>query len=876
MVRYIFLALALTFALGADGQSVCVDSLDTDYVVRLLTGDRWRTTDTVKLQRAELNADVLRLTFNEHAQTLLLTEERLNAATDSLRARMSRPDLKVSFVTDNGSLRKYLPKRYKRPKSDTAPLVRRNTSGSLDNRTFALWNSHGRYYEQSLSRWEWQRARLFTTVEDLLSTSFVLPFLAPMLENAGANVLLPRERDIQHNVVVVDNTSEGFTVKGNISPCAVTTGYKHLPILRGNDNPFVMGDAYTYEMTVSDTIIYKGMVAQTGDYGVHVCFGMDEHNAKSVCYTVASGVWETTYTVNQRRGGSMWIYLGTHRFRSGEPWTIKVTADGRVSADAVRLGGGMGVVERRGSTSGMPRYMECARYYLQADGFNADIYSLSNGQNDYNDDINARGEWVNALVGEKNIAVDAAIALHTDAGIAQADTTIGTLTIVSTANKAPYVDGSSRFISHSLAHVIESSVVNDIRAKWDSRWSERGIWDKRYSESRRANVPSVLIELLSHQNLNDMRYALHPQFRFDVSRAIYKALLRFFEGDDAVVQPMPVEAFGIEQLADDTLRLSWSAAPDPLEPTAMPTAYDIYADGMLLLSTADTSVLVHQRADGVLRSYHVVAKNSGGVSFPSQMLGARLKSGAPRAVVVDADMRVASPDVVKTETFAGVLRSSDNGVAWGRELLYCGEQYDYDPGSPWLDDDAPGWGASYADGERDIIVGNRSLDASVYVDSLYLNDGCSTVSMSKEFFERCRPLQTDRLYISLGNERTTWYGDSRPKYAVYTADFISAIDTIAQTNIPITIAGNYVTSELTNDTVARWAAQRLGVRHMSHKASRTRRASSVDALVPAIGEATTIERYPDTNASAAVRYRNITIYGYDAPPADAKSTVVRW
>ena len=70
-------------------------------------------------------------------------------------------------------------------------------TNGLHNRHIALWQSHGWYYESKLDRWEWQRARIFQTVEDLYTQSYVLPFLVPMLENAGANVLLPRERDSQ-------------------------------------------------------------------------------------------------------------------------------------------------------------------------------------------------------------------------------------------------------------------------------------------------------------------------------------------------------------------------------------------------------------------------------------------------------------------------------------------------------------------------------------------------------------------------------------------------------------------------------------------------------------------------------------------------------
>ena len=39
--------------------------------------------------------------------------------------------------------------------------------------------------------WEWQRPRLFCTTEDLFTQSFVIPYIIPMLENAGAIVYTP-------------------------------------------------------------------------------------------------------------------------------------------------------------------------------------------------------------------------------------------------------------------------------------------------------------------------------------------------------------------------------------------------------------------------------------------------------------------------------------------------------------------------------------------------------------------------------------------------------------------------------------------------------------------------------------------------------------
>ena len=98
-----------------------------------------------------------------------------------------------------------------------SPLVRTDErwSRGLSGRHIALWQSHGRYYEAKTERWEWQRAATFRTVEDLYTQSYVLPFLIPMLENAGACVMTPRERDVQSWEVICDNDP---SVRGGHGP----------------------------------------------------------------------------------------------------------------------------------------------------------------------------------------------------------------------------------------------------------------------------------------------------------------------------------------------------------------------------------------------------------------------------------------------------------------------------------------------------------------------------------------------------------------------------------------------------------------------------------------------------------------------------------
>lgn len=80
-----------------------------------------------------------------------------------------------------------------------------NITKGLKNKHLSIWASHGRFYDQNKGKWRWQRPNMFCTNEDLFTQTIVVPYLIPMLENAGATVFTPRERDWQKNEVIVDN-----------------------------------------------------------------------------------------------------------------------------------------------------------------------------------------------------------------------------------------------------------------------------------------------------------------------------------------------------------------------------------------------------------------------------------------------------------------------------------------------------------------------------------------------------------------------------------------------------------------------------------------------------------------------------------------------
>src|SRR5690606_33782085 len=163
-----------------------------------------------------------------------------------------------------------------------------------------------------------------------------------------------------------------------------------------------------------------------------------------------------------------------------------------------------------GRTSGRPRFLEGARYNLQYSGMPDSLVWKLNESNDYNDDFQGRGEWVNYLRGMPfgpnvdrtaglGVPVEVSVAFHTDAGVTRDDRTIGTLGIYSIPDMnfdMGYPDGQSRLANRDLTDLMQTQVVDDIRALYDTTWTRRRLMNSRYSEAARPNVPAVLLELL--------------------------------------------------------------------------------------------------------------------------------------------------------------------------------------------------------------------------------------------------------------------------------------------------------------------------------------------------------------------------------------------
>lgn len=898
-----------------------------------------------------------------------IREETVTGLNSSVRSALGRKfaGYRINMISNGLSLESLVPNYFRNVMPDDgdrimpaaeapAGLIRRvnavSPSRGLEGRHIALWHSHGYYFDMPLDRWEWQRAKLFGSVEDISVMAYVLPYLTPMLENAGAVVLLPRERDIQVNEVIVDNDistgASGFVLQIPGEPEKAGKGFLLKDTLFNGDNPFMAGTSLKIS---SGSALYVPEIPERGWYGVTVSYPrVPGYKGKAmVRVTNTGGVSE--FIVDQSIGGGTWLWLGSFLFGAGaDPLKGSVTISGMDGSaallDAVRFGGGMGNVARRPAESmisnqwslntgsqqetadsapgpreyswklsGKPRFLEGARYWLQYAGMpDSLVYSPNKGRNDYNDDYMSRAEWVNYLLrrpdttasGGPGIPVDLSFAFHTDAGVTPDDSIIGTLGIYSTiTNGGLFPDGTSRLASRDLTDIVQTQVVEDIRVLFNPEWTRRAMWDRSYYEARKPDVPAMLLELLSHQNLADQRYGFDPRFRFHVSRAVYKGILRYLAdtgGREYVVQPLPVSHLAIEPVEGRRVTIRWQPVSDPLESTAAPVSYRVYMrsgdDGFDNgTPVSGTAFVAELPAYNTVYSFRVTAVNEGGESFPSEELAVGINPAADGAVlIVNGFDRISGPAWFDRNGMAGVAWWDDRGVADRYSFISTGDQYDFERISPWTDDDNAGWGASYSNDEGRVIPGNTFDFTRVHGESV-MAAGKSFFSVSDEVFTGQDFNLSGWCAVDLlfGEEMTTTsaYWPDRKDFRIYTPEFLRALERMQKASLPVFMSGSYPGTDLvmTNDTAVASLVKRT--LHFMPRTGHAVRTGSVaatdkaapvfsgrfefnagisdkiyaaeapDAIEPADKQSVTAFRYLENNTSAAVMY-----------PGDARTFVM--
>ncbi len=862
-------------------QAPLIKSLEDNLTV---FGKKYADVGKVRISRLTPNASQKRLTLNTNAALgyLPLRPNNVDSIYDLVRnlTRSTYPNYTISILSDGRELTEYIPGYYR--KSGKSPFPRFGVTASsypltrnlstpatfskgLQNRHLALWQSHGRYYNQTRQEWIWQRPVMFSTVEDLYTQSYVLPFLIPMLENAGANVLIPRERDTQLNEIIVDNDKSSphsvFKVTGASGNWTKSTlsGFGDMKEnYTEKDNPFRMGtymQARTIKNNTNPAIIhYIPNIPSSGKYAVYVSYKTLQNSTRDARYTIKHAGGETEFTVNQTMGGSTWIYLGHFDFDKGHNENQGVflsnfssDAEKTVTADAVKIGGGMGNIARKRadqvvktyvgtgkkrrlqtsvkkytnySTSRYPRFTEGARYWLQWAGVPDTIYSRTDGSNDYSDDFQSRGFWVNYLAGGSsvlpsrgglNIPIDMAFAVHTDAGIRPNDSILGTLaihTVENTEKKTTYANRTSRWNAREMTDIIQTQIVEDIRRSFNPDWNRRGLWNRNYSESRVPEVPTMLLELLSHQNFGDMRFGHDPRFRFTVSRAIYKGMLRYLataNNFEYVIQPLPVDNFSTRFISDTEVKLNWSPVNDPLEPTAKPDSYIVYTriedggfdNGVLVNATSFTKKIEKNK----IYSFKVEAVNKGGKSFPSEILSVyKAANNNPTVLIVNAFNRISAPESFMVgNDVAGFNETFDAGVPYLSDISYTGRQTEFRRYRPYVNDGNVGFGASNKDFDSKEIAGN-TFDYPYVHGRAIKAAGFSFVSSSeKSVLNSSVKLHEYKIVdLILGKERQRFnpLDSTKKDFKTFEPEIRKAITQLTDSGGNILISGSNIVSDL--------------------------------------------------------------------------------
>lgn len=706
-------------------------------------------------------------------------------------------------------------------------------SRGLQDRHIAIWQSHGNYFKNDKNEWGWQRPRLFCTTEDLFTQSFVLPYVIPMLENAGAIVYTPRERDTQKNEIIVDNDTPNASLylevgskKAHWAAAPIKGFAQKKAIYRDGENPFTDGTCRfipTERKKKNKDQAFAEWVPTLpakGEYAVYVSYRTLPNSVSDAKYLVFHNGGVTEFKVNQKIGGGTWVYLGTFEFDKGNNnygmvvLSNESSEHGVVCADAVRFGGGMGNITRGGKTSGLPRYLEGARYSAQWAGMPYEVYAGRKGENDYADDINTRSNTINYLSGGSvynpqqpglGIPLEMTMALHSDAGCSKTDELIGSLGIYTTDfNNGKLNTGIDRYASRDLADILLTQIQKDIYSSHNLSWTRRSMWNRNYSETRLPATPSTIIELLSHQNFADMQLGHDPNFKFTVGRAIYKGILQFVAGQhdkEYVVQPLPVSNFAIRfGKKKNTLELSWKGENDPQEPTAQPREYIVYTrigyggfDNGTLVSKTSHTVKIEP---GLVYSFKVTAVNRGGESFPSEILSAyKAKRERERVLIINGFDRVSGPAVINTFDKAGFDLEQDPGVPYLSNISFSGAQIGFDRAQAGKEGEGSlGYSGRELEGMK--IAGNTFDYPFVHGKAIQAAGKYSFVSCSDEAVENGTVTLEDYPVVDyiLGMEKED------PAHKVYYKTFSSAmqrfITSYCQSGGNLFVSGAYVGSDM--------------------------------------------------------------------------------
>ena len=588
--------------------------------------------------------------------------------------------------------------------------------GALSGKAVYLNPGHGWTWRDTSDNWSLQRGFTQNNIEDFSNVELVNQWVWAYCYNAGADVFSVRELDFNPNMVVVDNDdgwngTTGYYETGSGWFNSSLAGYKNIasPYVSGTD-PFSSGTNRLVQCgmrAVSATARWVPRIPAAGWYNVYVSHSAYTNRSPAAHYKIYHAGGVTDVYIDQRMRRFTWIYLGTFYFESGVDQnraSVELLNDSSstshyVSADAVRFGGGMGLISRGAAgTSGKPRFEEEARYHIQYSGAPSSLYDGSG--NDEQDGWPARpkfGKWLyDGASAYGAPAQDSVyISSHTNAfdGTAR-----GMDTYVYTGYEGTWHD--------TFRNYIHDEVLNDCQKGYSSLFVNHGVGKRygTYSENNPSNVgdvmPIFLGEWLFHDNATDMSLYHDPKFRQVMGRAIYQGIVKFWANRNSTpvyLLPEPPRNLRVVQTGSTSVRLQWD---QPLTDTQgvlgdAATGYNVYVSAhgrafpapIPIAGGSTTSYVLSSLTPDTNYFFYVTATNQGGESFPTEVMAVRTTTDAqaPKVLIVngfdklDMATRQAVPwsggvlyrqRLAKMNTFDYIVEHANAIAGWGRRIAF--------------------------------------------------------------------------------------------------------------------------------------------------------------------------------------------------------------
>ncbi len=502
-----------------------------------------------------------------------------------------------------------------------------NPNGPLAGRTIVFSPGHG--YNEYDTGWRYQRGVVHDLLEDIHTNEIFIEYVQRYLANAGARVESVRERSFLDVEVIVDNAGSGYSETGSWTASSNVNGY------------YATGYRWaSASVNTTATAEFRPTLPKSARYPVYVWFPTASDRVPDARFEVHHSGGVSVVTVDQSDLGDHWLFLGEFHFEAGNSGRVVLSNQSSdpskvVIADAVRFGAGIG-------PSGKVRWRESAKTFLPHKG-----YVSGYG------DVTVRPRYATWLAGGDTSQWRTDFlyfALHTNASGSGSGSTARGLSTFSYSNGRPPSWGSAGAAhyptnpspltaeSDALRAAVHEAVLEAVRAEFVPSWSDRSLHVMNFGELREArNMPSALIELGFHDNVDDTDLQRNARFRATAARGIYRGIMHYW-APGATIVPLPPDGLSLRNLGNGQVEVRWDAVLDPLEPSAVPTGYKVYTssngrgfDNGTVVS--GTSLTLQGLALGERVYVRVAALNAGGESLPSHVGGALV--GAAGTVIVD-------------------------------------------------------------------------------------------------------------------------------------------------------------------------------------------------------------------------------------------------